>query len=184
MAVPLTFAATSPLLAWRDPIYIIAGFAGVLAMVLLLLQPLLAGKRLSGIYPKHARTLHQMIGGLIVGAVLVHLIGLWITSPPDVVDALLFRSPTGFSVWGVIAMWALLGSALIAIFRKRLRVRPKVWLRIHTALGCVIVTGTILHSLLIQGTMEPISKILLSAILAFVTIFVVLRQNAGSRQNP
>ena len=27
-------------------------------------------------------------------------------SPPDVIDALTFASPTPFSVWGVIAMWA------------------------------------------------------------------------------
>ena len=34
--IPLGVAATSPLLAWREPIYIVAGFAGVLAMGLLL----------------------------------------------------------------------------------------------------------------------------------------------------
>jgi hypothetical protein len=28
LAVPLTIAAASPLLAWRDPIYIAGGFAG------------------------------------------------------------------------------------------------------------------------------------------------------------
>ncbi|WP_375573420.1 hypothetical protein ABWH93_09110 [Seohaeicola saemankumensis] len=42
IAAPLAIAATSPLLAWRQPVYIIAGFAGVVGMALILLQPLLA----------------------------------------------------------------------------------------------------------------------------------------------
>ena len=33
----------SPLLAWREPVYIVAGLAGVLAFALLLMQPLLIG---------------------------------------------------------------------------------------------------------------------------------------------
>ncbi len=41
IAVPVIAAAFSPLLAWRAPVYIIAGFAGILAMGLLLFQPVL-----------------------------------------------------------------------------------------------------------------------------------------------
>ena len=48
LAVPLIAAAGSPYLAWRDPAYILAGFAGVLSLGLLLLQPLLAGRYLAG----------------------------------------------------------------------------------------------------------------------------------------
>jgi hypothetical protein len=43
VAVPVAMAAASPLLAWREPIYVAAGFAGVISRVLLLVQPLLAG---------------------------------------------------------------------------------------------------------------------------------------------
>ena len=41
----LTFvlAGRSPLLAWRQPVYIAASFAGILAMCLMLVQPLLMG---------------------------------------------------------------------------------------------------------------------------------------------
>ena len=45
----LYLAATSPLLQWREPIYIGAAFAGVLALALLLLQPLLAARLLPGV---------------------------------------------------------------------------------------------------------------------------------------
>ena len=40
-AIPLVAAGQSPLLAWRSPVYIAAGFAGVMGLVLILLQPLL-----------------------------------------------------------------------------------------------------------------------------------------------
>ncbi|MEO0763593.1 MAG: ferric reductase, partial [Pseudomonadota bacterium] len=42
IAAPIVAAAFSPLLQWRDGIYITAGFAGILGMALLLVQPLLA----------------------------------------------------------------------------------------------------------------------------------------------
>ncbi len=111
IAVPIAAAAASPLLAWRQPVYIVAGFAGVIAMSLLLLQPLLIGGYLPGLAPLRARAMHRWIGSFLVVAVIVHVIGLWITSPPDVIDALTFTSPTPFSAWGVIAMWAVFAAA-------------------------------------------------------------------------
>ena len=49
IAVPLALAAQSPLLAWRDPAYIAAGFAGIAGLALILLQPLLMGDALPGL---------------------------------------------------------------------------------------------------------------------------------------
>jgi hypothetical protein len=102
IAAPVVLAARSDLLAWRDPVYIAAGFAGVIAMTLLLVQPLLAGGLLPGMSMLRSRRIHRATGALLVLAVLIHVAGLWITSPPDVIDALLFRSPTPFSAWGVV----------------------------------------------------------------------------------
>jgi hypothetical protein len=36
VVVPIAAAAVSPLLAWREPVYILAGFAGIFGMTLLL----------------------------------------------------------------------------------------------------------------------------------------------------
>jgi predicted ferric reductase len=184
ISVPLALAAASPLLAWREPIYIAAGFAGIFAMSLLLLQPLLSGGKLPGLQPKVARSLHRLIGGMLVLAVVMHLIGLWITSPPDVIDALVFRSPTPFSTWGVIAMWAVLASGCLAMFRRRLRLHPRVWRLAHTATAVVIVAGTVVHALLIEGTMETISKTILSALLVAATVAVVADQNRWGQRKP
>ena len=172
IGVPIALAAASPLLQWRQPIYIAAGFAGIVAMALLLLQPLLAGGYLPRVTGKSGQRIHRLVGSLLVAAVAIHVIALWITSPPDVVDALLFRSPTPFSAWGVIAMWAVFAAALLAVFRRRLRLLT--WRRAHTALAVVTVVGSIVHAMLIEGTMEIVSKALLCALVLAATVKVVV----------
>jgi predicted ferric reductase len=84
--------------------------------------------------------------------------GLWVTSPPDMVDALLFVSPTPFSAWGVIAMWALFAAALLALLRRRLHLRFRTWRLGHTTLTSVTVLGSVVHAMLIEGTMEIMTK--------------------------
>lgn len=164
IAVPFGIAAGSPLLAWREPIYIIAGFAGVAGLALLLVQPLLIAGYLPGVTARARPKVHMWVGGLLVSAVLIHVLGLFITSPPDVIDALLFRSPTSFSVWGVAAMWAVFATALLAAFRGRLRLKASHWRWAHASLAIFIVGATAAHALLIEGTMETVSKVLLCAI--------------------
>ena len=177
IAISLFAAATSPLLAWREPVYIVAGFAGVVGLALILIQPLLAAGLLPGVPLLSGRRLHQWVGVLLVAAVVVHVAGLWITSPPDVIDALLFISPTPFAVWGVIAMWALFAAAALAAVRRRLRVRPRVWRVAHTTLAALIVLGTVIHALLIEGTMGLVSKTVLCvlAVIAFIKVVIDLK---------
>lgn len=173
LAVPIAAAALSPLLAWREPVYIIAGFAGILGMGLLLFQPILAGGYIPELSTRKRRRLHRWVGSVLVLAVMVHVGGLWVTSPPDVLDALLFRSATSFSVWGVIAMWAVFGAALFALTLRRLRLKWWVWRLGHTSLAAITVVGTIVHVLLIEGTMEPVTKVLL-CILVLAAVLKVL----------
>lgn len=177
MAVPIIAAAASPLLAWRDPIYIAAGFAGVVAMCLLLMQPLLAGRWLPGLSPVVSRHWHRWCGLTLVTAILIHVGGLWITSPPDVIDALLFVSPTPFSAWGVIAMWAVFGAAVMGLLRKRLGLRFRVWRLGHASLAIVTIIGSVVHALLIEGTMEVMTKWALCGlvVLASATTLAKLR---------
>ena len=169
---PLAVAATSPLLEWRQPVYIAAGLAGVVALALLFVQPLLAGGMLPGFPLPKSRAWHRRIGIALVAAVVIHVVGLWITSPPDVIDVLLFRSPTPFSVWGVTAMWAVLATALLAVFRRR--IRPRHWRLAHTALAAVTVVGTVVHAVLIEGTMGTVSKVVLCALAVLATTKVIV----------
>ena len=106
-------------------------------------------------------------------AVVIHVGGLWITSPPDMIDALLFASPTPFSAWGVIAMWAIFAVALLAALRRRLGLRPRTWRIGHMFLAVVIVVGSVVHGMLIEGTMETMSKAALCALVLAATIKVM-----------
>jgi Ferric reductase like transmembrane component len=173
VCVPIAAAAASPLLAWRDAIYILAGFAGIVALGLVLVQPLLIGGYLPGLAGYRGRRTHLWIGGALVAAVVVHVAGLWITSPPDMVDALLFASPTPFSPWGVIAMWAIFAVALLAALRRRLGLGPRKWRIVHTLLAVVIVAGSVVHGMLIEGTMETMSKAALCALVLAATMKVM-----------
>ncbi|MEO1695344.1 MAG: ferric reductase-like transmembrane domain-containing protein [Pseudomonadota bacterium] len=167
--VPLALSAASPFLQWRGPFYIAAGFAGVIALGLLFVQPLLMSVRVPGLSALQARHVHRWVGGALVAMVVVHVAGLWVASPPDVVDALLFRSPTPFSAWGVIAMWAVFATAALALIRRPVRLKPATWRIVHTALAVVIAVGTAVHAVLIEGTMEVISKFALCALVLIAT---------------
>lgn len=176
IAVPLGVAAQSPLLAWRQPVYIIAGFAGVTALALLLLQPLLIGGYLPGLPKRRGRSLHRIVGACLVGAVVVHVAGLWITSPPDVIDALLFVSPTPFSDWGVIAMWAVFAAALLAMLRRRLH--PNVWRIGHTVCVALAVVMSVAHAMLVEGTMGMVSKVMLCILVIGAALKVIIERRA------
>lgn len=184
MVAPLAIATTSPLLAWREPLYTAAGFAGIAAMALLLVQPLLAGGYLPGPGPRTARRIHRWLGVLLVVLVVAHVGGLWVTNAPDVIDALLFDSPTPFSPWGVVAMWAVFATALLAALRRRLRISPRLWRIAHTALALVVVTGTVVHALLIEGAMGTISKAVLCLLVvaALARVLMDLAAWIGARR--
>ena len=182
VGVPIAAAAASPLLAWRDPVYILAGFAGILALGVMLLQPMLIGGYLPGLPARIGRRAHRWIGGALVLAVMIHVGGLWIASPPDMIDALFFSSPTPFSPWGVIAMWAIVAVALLAALRGRLGLRPRMWRTAHMLLATVIVVGSVVHAILIEGTMETVSKAALCALVLAATIKVMADLRAWSKR--
>ena len=61
--------------------------------------------------------------------------------------------------------------ALLAAFRRRLR--PRTWRIAHTLLAVVIVAGSAVHAILIEGTMETVSKAVLCALVLAAAIKVM-----------
>jgi hypothetical protein len=173
IGVPIAAAAASPLLEWRGPVYILAGFAGIVALGLILVQPLLIAGYLPGLSGRIGRRAHLWIGSALVLAVVIHVGGLWITSPPDMIDALTFTSPTPFSPFGVIAMWSIFAVALLAALRRRLGLRSRTWRTAHMLLAIVIVACTVAHGMLIEGAMETVSKAVLCALVLAAAIRVI-----------
>jgi len=159
-------------LPYRGPVYIVAGFAGMIALGFVLVQPLLIGGYLPGFSAYRARRVHHWTGGALVLLVVVHVGGLWITSPPDMIDALTFTSPTPFSPFGVIAMWAIFAVALLAAIRRRLGLRT--WRIVHMSFAVVIVAGSVAHAMLVEGTMETISKAALCVLVLAAAVKVLV----------
>lgn len=180
IAIPIALAAASPLHAWRSPVYIVGGFAGIVALCLMLTQPLLIGGWLPGFTGHPGRRAHRWIGGALVAAVVVHVGGLWIASPPDMLDALTFTSPTLFSPFGVIAMWAVFAVALLAAFRQRAGLSPRRWRLAHMSLAAVIVGCGLVHALLIEGAMEATSKAALCALVLVAAAKVIADRSRSS----
>lgn len=151
-------------------------------MALLLIQPLMIGEILPGLIPRTYRRIHRLVGVMLVLAVIIHVGALWITSPPDVIDALLFASPTPFSIWGVIAMWAVFITSLLAALRKRFSLPIKTWRIAHILLAITIIIGSIVHAMLIEGTMELISKIVLCAAVLLAALGVIVKRSEVLKQ--
>lgn len=168
IALPVAIAAGSPLLQWRQPVYISAGFAGIAAMSTLLLQPLLVGGYLPGLSGRRGRRAHRAVGAIIILAVVVHVGGLWMTSPPDMIDALTFSAPTAFSTFGVLSMWLLFAAACLALLRQRLR--AKTWRAGHAACVSLAVVTAAVHAMLIEGTMGTFSKAALCLFVLMATV--------------
>ena len=182
VCVPIAAAAASELLAWRGPVYILAGFAGIIALGLMLVQPLLIAGYLPGLSGRMGRRAHRWIGGALVAAIVIHVGGLWITSPPDMIDALTYTSPTPFSPFGVTAMWAIFAVGLLALFRRRLR--PRTWRIVHLSLAAIIVIGVIAHAMLVEGTMETVSKAALCVLVLAAAIKVMADVLRRKRATP
>jgi predicted ferric reductase len=178
VGLPLALAAASPFNAWRSPVYILGGFAGIAALGLMLAQPLLIGGWLPGLSGQRGRRAHRWIGGALVAAVVVHVGGLFVASPPDAIDALTFASPTPFSPFGVVAMWAVFAVALLAAVRRRAGLAPRTWRRAHMALAAVIVACVTAHALLIEGAMETMSKAALCALVLAAAGTVIIARRA------
>jgi predicted ferric reductase len=171
---PVAAAGFSPYLKSRNLPYIVGGFAGIVTLSMLLLQPLLAAGCLAGSEGPVGRRLHRWLGAMIVAAVALHVGGLYLASPADTIDALLLVSPTPFSIYGVTAMWCVLATAALVVLRRRLGMRASVWRVAHNGLAAVVVMATVIHALQIEGAMEPSSKWMLCLAVVAVTGFVLI----------
>ena len=171
---PVLIAATSPLLSSREGVYIIGGMAGIVALALLLVQPLLASGYLPGISTTQKVRWHLCVGKLLVLTIALHIGGLYLTSPDDLTDALLLVAPTPFSVYGVIGMWAVIATAILVTAKSRIKLSYTTWHIAHNALAVIVVVCSVVHALMIEGAMNTLSKWFLCMCIALATTIVIL----------
>ncbi|PIB25230.1 hypothetical protein BFP76_01120 [Amylibacter kogurei] len=80
--VPIAASLTSPLLAWREPVYVVGGFFGVMSLALLLAQPMLAAKYLPGVSYQVSKRIHRWVGCALIISVMIHVVALWFVLAP------------------------------------------------------------------------------------------------------
>ena len=171
--MPIAAAALSPLLEWRGPVYILAGFAGIVALGLMLVQPLLIGGYLPGLSGRIGRRAHHWIGGALVGGG-----GDPRRRPLDHQSA---RHDRRADVRIADAVLAFRRDRDVGDLRRRaaggpapaIGLRPRTWRIAHTLLAIVIVAGSVAHAILIEGTMETVSKAALCVLVLAATIKVM-----------
>jgi hypothetical protein len=173
VVVPVAVAVASPLQAYRDPIWIVGGLAGVAGLALLFVQPVLIGNLLPGLHSVQTRPWHRWAGSAVMAMVLLHVGALYVTSPEDITDALLLVSPTPFALYGVIGLVGVVLTALIALVRTRLPIG--LWRAIHVALAAVIVAASVVHAVQIEGVMGEVSKWVLCVFALAATAAVVVK---------
>lgn len=83
VSAPIRIAVQSSLLQWRQPIYIAGDFAGIVALAVMLSQPLLVGGYLPELAARRGRRVHRVLGAIVLLQVVVHVAGLWLANPPD-----------------------------------------------------------------------------------------------------
>ncbi|WP_100963995.1 ferric reductase-like transmembrane domain-containing protein [Bosea sp. FBZP-16] len=169
--IPVVAAALSPLQRGREFLWVVGGMAGVAALSLLFVQPLLTATAPVLMQPARGLRWHRWGGIAIVAGVALHVGALYAYSPEDVMDALLLVAPTPFSLYGVISLWCLVLTAILAVMRRRLRFSHRNWRIAHSVLAVAIVSAGSVHAILIEGAMEEFSKLMVCiAALAATTV--------------
>ena len=70
-------------------------------------------------------------------------------------------------------MWGVFATAVLAATRRKFRLQPRTWRLSHKTLAVVIVAGSVIHAMLIEGTMETVSKAVLCALVLTATLLVL-----------
>ena len=162
-AVPVVAAALSPLQAGRELLWVTGGMAGVVALSLLFVQPLLTAAVPVLLPAREGIAWHRWGGIAILAMVGLHVGALYAYSPDDVTDVLLLVAPTPFSIYGVISLWCVVLTLLLAATRRRLRLAHRQWRILHSVLAVAIVSAGAVHAVLIEGAMEEVSKLTVCA---------------------
>jgi hypothetical protein len=156
VAAPLVLALTDRHLSGASTALIVSTTAGAVAAAAIGLQPLLAtGRRISR---------HQLVGGVVLALVLVHVGALVVESPGDAWFAMSPDGPTRARM-ALIATVALVLTVTLGLLRGRLRWHPTTWRVLHGYLAVVVIALGLGHALLTDGALDGAGTAVLLALM-------------------
>ena len=72
-------------------------------------------------------------------------------------------------------MWAAFAAVFLGLARRRLALRFRVWRLGHTSLAAVTIMGSVVHAMLIEGTMEVMTKTALCVLVVVASAAALVR---------
>lgn len=172
VAVPAILALTDRHLSGASAALVMSTTAGALAASAIALQPLLAtGRRIGR---------HQVVGGVALCLVLVHVGALFVESPGDAWFAMSPDGPTRARM-ALIATVALVLAATLGLLRSRLRWHPTTWRVLHGYLAVVVIALGLGHALLTDGALDGAGTVVLAGLIGLGLLAVPAAHVARGR---
>jgi predicted ferric reductase len=172
VSAPVVLALTDRHLSGASPALVVSTTTGAIAVGAIALQPLLATSR--------RVTRHQVVGGLVLGLVLVHVGALVIESPGDAWFAMSPDGPTRARM-ALIATIALVLGVALGLLRSRLRWHPTTWRVLHAYLAVVVISLGLGHALLTDGALDGVGTVILVGLMAIGVLSVPVAHVARRR---
>ena len=172
VAVPVALALTDRHLAGASSALVLSTTAGALAVSALVLQPLLARRRIAR---------HQILGAVAFALVLVHVGALFVEAPDDAWFALSPDGPTRARM-ALIATIALFGVVTLGALRTRLPLGAATWRVLHAYLAVVVIALGIGHAVLTDGALDDAGTTVLIVLGALGLLGVPAAHSARTRR--
>jgi predicted ferric reductase len=174
VAAPVVLAVTDFHLEAAPAALLISTVAGALAVSALVLQPVLAARGRLGV--------HQVLGLVALGLVLVHVGALLILAPDDALFAMSPDGPTRARM-ALMATIALVAVVLLGLLRRRLPLDGATWRILHGFLAALVIALGFGHAVITDGALDgPGTVVLLGfaglALSAIATAYVVRSKRA------
>jgi len=170
--VPVALALTDRHLADASAALVLSTTAGALAVSALVLQPLLARRRIAR---------HQILGAVAFALVLVHVGALFVEAPDDAWFALSPDGPTRARM-ALIASIALFGVVALGALRSRLPLGAGTWRVLHAYLAVVVIALGIGHAVLTDGALDDAGTTILIVLGALGLLGVPAAHSARTRR--
>ena len=180
VALPLALALTDFHLEAAPLALVLSTAAGALAVSALVLQPLLAGRgRIA---------LHQVLGAVALGLVVIHVGALFILAPDDALFAMSPDGPTRARM-ALLATIALVAVVLLGVLRRRLPLDGATWRILHAFLAVLVILLGFGHALLTDGALDGAGTVVLAAfgtlaLAGVATAYVARARRAARRPRP
>jgi len=170
--VPVALALTDRHLADASAALVLSTTAGALAVSALVLQPLLARRRIAR---------HQILGAVAFALVLVHVGALFVEAPDDAWFALSPDGPTRARM-ALIATIALFGAVALGVLRTQLPLGAGTWRVLHAYLAVVVIALGIGHAVLTDGALDDAGTTILIVLGALGLLGVPAAHSARTRR--